>query len=161
MASLRQGSAKKAGPAPKSIKNVVGVLHSVFDLAMRRRVVRENPCRLVERPKVRDADPDIRFLDQTELEAMLRAVQRATGVPVELADFQVRAISEGGDAQGHRCGRAEREELRVPHPSPFSLRHVLGSVTGHREHSVIAVWQNCLNPVKQARSDSRSQGACG
>ncbi|HEY4145019.1 2-isopropylmalate synthase [Pinirhizobacter sp.] len=35
------------------------------------------------------------------VDAMLRAVQRATGQPLELVDFQVRAISQGGDAQGH------------------------------------------------------------
>jgi 2-isopropylmalate synthase len=35
------------------------------------------------------------------VDAMLRAVQRATGEPIELIDFQVRAVSEGGDAQGH------------------------------------------------------------
>ncbi|HEV7776923.1 MAG TPA: 2-isopropylmalate synthase [Luteibacter sp.] len=44
------------------------------------------------------------------VEAMLRAVQRATGVPVELADFQVRAISEGGDAQGHATLTARHDD---------------------------------------------------
>ena len=34
------------------------------------------------------------------VDAVLRAVERATGESLRLADFQVRAVSEGGDAQG-------------------------------------------------------------
>jgi 2-isopropylmalate synthase len=34
------------------------------------------------------------------VDAVLRAVERATGESLRLADFHVRAVSEGGDAQG-------------------------------------------------------------
>jgi 2-isopropylmalate synthase len=34
------------------------------------------------------------------VDAVLRAIERATGHAVELTDFSVRAVSEGGDAQG-------------------------------------------------------------
>ncbi|CAM5260461.1 2-isopropylmalate synthase OS=Rhodanobacter lindaniclasticus OX=75310 GN=leuA PE=3 SV=1 [Rhodanobacter lindaniclasticus] len=34
------------------------------------------------------------------VDAVLRAIERATGSDLQLADFQVRAVSEGGDAQG-------------------------------------------------------------
>ena len=34
------------------------------------------------------------------VDAVLRAIERATGADLELTDFQVRAVSEGGDAQG-------------------------------------------------------------
>jgi 2-isopropylmalate synthase len=34
------------------------------------------------------------------VDAVLRAIERATGSELELTDFQVRAVSEGGDAQG-------------------------------------------------------------
>ena len=35
------------------------------------------------------------------VDAVLRAIERATGIQLALARFQVRAVSEGGDAQGH------------------------------------------------------------
>jgi 2-isopropylmalate synthase len=34
------------------------------------------------------------------VDAVLRAIERATGASLELTQFQVRAVSEGGDAQG-------------------------------------------------------------
>ena len=34
------------------------------------------------------------------VDAVLRAIERATGNTLQLTDFQVRAVSEGGDAQG-------------------------------------------------------------
>jgi 2-isopropylmalate synthase len=35
------------------------------------------------------------------VDAVLRAIERATGVALELTQFQVRGVGEGGDAQGH------------------------------------------------------------
>jgi 2-isopropylmalate synthase len=46
------------------------------------------------------------------VDAVLRAIERATGSTLQLTDFQVRAVSEGGDAQGHahlRVRHAERD----------------------------------------------------
>ncbi|MEO5559384.1 MAG: alpha-isopropylmalate synthase regulatory domain-containing protein, partial [Dokdonella sp.] len=34
------------------------------------------------------------------VDAVLRAIERATGATLELTQFQIRAVSEGGDAQG-------------------------------------------------------------
>jgi 2-isopropylmalate synthase len=34
------------------------------------------------------------------VDAVLRAIERATGTPLDVTQFQVRAVSEGGDAQG-------------------------------------------------------------
>jgi hypothetical protein len=50
---------QKIGLAPKTIKNVLGSLHSIFDYALRKGWVAENPCRLVEKPDTHDSDPDI------------------------------------------------------------------------------------------------------
>jgi len=35
------------------------------------------------------------------VDAVLRAIERATGSTLDVTEFQVRAVSEGGDAQGH------------------------------------------------------------
>jgi integrase len=59
---------------PKTIRNVLGSLHSIFDYALRKGWVAENPCRMVEKPESDDSDPDIRFLTLDELEAVLRAI---------------------------------------------------------------------------------------
>jgi integrase len=69
---------RKRGLAPKTIKNVLGSLHSIFDYALRKGWVGENPCRLVDKPDARDSDPDIRFLTVDELEAVLRAIPAHT-----------------------------------------------------------------------------------
>ena len=61
------------GRAPKSIRNYLGLLHSVFVFAERRGWSRGNPCKLVERPQDVRGDAEIRFLDAAELEALLRA----------------------------------------------------------------------------------------
>lgn len=60
--------------APRTIKNVLGSLHSIFDYALRNAWVAENPCRLVDKPATESSDPDIRFLTLDELDAVLRAI---------------------------------------------------------------------------------------
>jgi integrase len=63
------------GQSVKSTLNDLGLLHGIFEFAIRRGWATVNPVKLVEKPKNRDEDPDIRFLDQTELDALLGAVR--------------------------------------------------------------------------------------
>ncbi len=70
----------------KSTRNYLGFLHSVFDFALRKGWVVANPCKAVEKPEAVDGDQDIRFLDQTELDALLGATagprsRRRAGTP--------------------------------------------------------------------------------
>jgi integrase len=62
---------RRAGKAPKTIRNVLSTLHSVCELAVRRRWCAANPCRFVDAPRPDEAT-DIRYLDQSELGALLR-----------------------------------------------------------------------------------------
>jgi integrase len=57
----------------KSTRNYLGFLHSIFDFALRKGWVVANPCKTVEKPEAADADQDIRFLDQADLDALLAA----------------------------------------------------------------------------------------
>ena len=57
----------------KSTRNYLGFLHSIFDFALHKGWVVANPCKAVEKPEAADGDQDIRFLDQTELDALLTA----------------------------------------------------------------------------------------
>lgn len=60
------------GLAPKTVGNALGLLHSIFEHAGKRGWSQDNPCQRVEKPKVQE-DVDIHFLDQAEVEALLRA----------------------------------------------------------------------------------------
>jgi hypothetical protein len=54
----------RTGRSSKTVRNVMGTLHSLFELARRRKIVRANPCQLVELPKADTSDAAMRFLDQ-------------------------------------------------------------------------------------------------
>ena len=60
------------GKAPKSIRNYMGLLHSILDHGVKRGWCDSNPAALVEKPRT-DGDPDIRFLTLAELDAILDA----------------------------------------------------------------------------------------
>ncbi len=59
------------GQSVKSTLNYIGLMHGIFDFAIRRGWITTNPCKLVDKPEHVDADADVRFLDQTELDALL------------------------------------------------------------------------------------------
>lgn len=61
------------GLAPKTVTNLLGLLHSILDHAIDRGWAVENPCRRVSCPRAEESS-DIRFLDQSEVEALLAAV---------------------------------------------------------------------------------------
>ena len=61
---------RRAGRAPKTIRNIAGTLHSLFELALRRRWVGANPCTLVDLPTVQPSG-DVRFLRHDELRLVL------------------------------------------------------------------------------------------
>jgi integrase len=62
------------GLSAKTTGHIVGLLHSIYEHAIRRGWTTENPCRYVDRPVVRRDNLDIRFLEPAEIEALLRAV---------------------------------------------------------------------------------------
>jgi integrase len=66
---------ERKGLAPKSRANALGSLHSLIEFAIDEGwAVGENPVKRVRKPALAATDPDIRFLDTEELEALLRAV---------------------------------------------------------------------------------------
>ncbi len=62
------------GLSAKYATNCLGLLHSVFEIAIRREWATTNPCRYVDAPKAVEVDTAIHFLDSTEVEALLSAV---------------------------------------------------------------------------------------
>lgn len=66
-----------AGLSPKTVRNVLTFVHSVFEHAIAKGWCQENPLRHAARPKRRragDVSPDLQFLTVPELEAVLRAI---------------------------------------------------------------------------------------
>ena len=58
----------------KTVRNLYVHLNAIFEFAIRKRWCHANPCKLVDKPaSVADADAEIRFLDQAELDALLAA----------------------------------------------------------------------------------------
>jgi integrase len=71
------GAMLRAGRSPKTVRNVLSFLHSIFEHAIDKGWTRENPVRRAARPGRRrqgDAEPDLQFLTLHELEAVLRAI---------------------------------------------------------------------------------------
>src|SRR5664280_1306963 len=66
----------KNGLAPKSVRNMLGFLHAVFEHGIDQGWLRENPARRAEKPRRGrpGANPDIQFLSVSELDAVIRAI---------------------------------------------------------------------------------------
>jgi integrase len=62
----------RAGRAVKTTLNQLGFLHSIFTFGERRGWTTDNPCKRIDKPRKQESEA-IRFLDQAELEAVLRA----------------------------------------------------------------------------------------
>lgn len=68
-----KGTTGEGKLSAKTVRNHLGVLHSIFDLGRRRRWCASNPVALAEGPVVRQNETNIRFLTPVELEALCRA----------------------------------------------------------------------------------------
>jgi integrase len=62
---------KLATLAPKTVRNHLNTMHSVFDIGMRLGWCQGNPVKLADRPVIKTTETRIKFLDQPELEKLL------------------------------------------------------------------------------------------
>ena len=75
----------ESGRSPKTIRNVIGLLHAAFEHARDEGLVNENPINRASRAarsRHRDANPDLQFLTIAELEAVIAAIPDQTIVRV-------------------------------------------------------------------------------
>jgi integrase len=125
-AKLEQGKARK------SILNWLGLLHSVFEHAIKQGWVSANPCKGVEKPR-EEPNQDIRFLTQEELEAVLRAVPDDVLGPTEGVMYLAAAMTgmRQGELRGLRWSdvdwlagrvRVRRNYVRGEYGTPKSRR---------------------------------------
>jgi integrase len=98
----------KKGLALKTVRNMLGFLHQVFEHAIALKLIRENPVRHAEKPggKKSGANPDIRFLTVSQLEAVIREI------PDEIVIREAKPTRKGRDGPS-------------PPPSPDVLGPVL------------------------------------
>ena len=128
---------RRNGQSVKSTLNYLGLLHGIFDFALRRGWVASNPCKLVDKPTARSGDPDVRFLDQAELEALLRLEREGALGPTDRALYVTAAMT--GLRQGELLGlrwrdvdwtagrlRVRRSYVRGEHGTPKSKRSSRG-----------------------------------
>lgn len=130
------------GLSPKTVRNVLTYVYSVFEYAIERGLVSANPVRRVTRPGRRrqgDVSPDLRFLTVEELEAVIR------GMPDEVV------IREPAPSRQGRPGPA-------PPPPPDVLGPVLrvliltAAMTGLRQSELLGLrWRDVDWTVQRIR----------
>jgi integrase len=127
----------RSGRSPKTVRNIFSTLHSVFELALKRRWVSSNPCTQVDPPEVQPS-ADIRFLTQDELLALIvRGIPADDWGRVERPLYLMAAMS--GLRQGELLGlrwldldpsarkvRVRRAWVRGEFKAPKSRRGVRG-----------------------------------
>ncbi len=64
-------AAKRRTLAVKTVRNHVGTMHSVFQLALRQGWCHHNPVKLADRPVIKTTETRIRFLTQPEVDALV------------------------------------------------------------------------------------------
>jgi integrase len=62
------------GLSSKTISNHLTLAHGVFKFAVKRGLAPSNPVSVVDRPRPAGPNPDFRYLEMAELEALLRAI---------------------------------------------------------------------------------------
>jgi len=107
------------GLSHKTIVNHLNFAHGVFAFAVKHEWCTSNPVAATDRPETEQPDPDIRFLDLAELEALLRAAGELASVPTE--------------------GEAEPD---VRAPTDHAL-YLTAAMTGMREGELVALrWRD-------------------
>jgi len=107
------------GLSHKTIVNHLNFAHGVFAFAVKHGACTANPVAATDRPEAEPTDPDIRFLDLSELEALLRATRELECTP----------------AEGH-------DEPDVRAPTDHAL-YLTAAMTGMREGELVALrWRD-------------------
>jgi integrase len=99
----------RAGLAVKTVTNTLNFAHGIFAFAVKRGWAVSNVVAMTDRPRAAATDPDIRYLDSAELEALLRAAAGRDDVlgPTDQAVYVTAAMT--GLRQGELAGLRWRD----------------------------------------------------
>jgi integrase len=94
--------------SPKTTRNALGFLHSIYGFGQRKGWARDNPCKRIDKP--RDVgDSDIQFLEPDELDAVIRAERGCGDELAPTLALMYRAASMTGLRQGELIGLRWRD----------------------------------------------------
>jgi integrase len=83
----------RRGLSPKTISNHLTFAHGVFQFAVKRGLTASNPVAAVDRPKSTGANPDFRYLDIEDFEAVLGAIPDDLLGPTDRALYTTAAMT--------------------------------------------------------------------
>lgn len=91
----------RAGLSPKSVRNYLGLLHGVLEFCVKEELIVVNPAKLVDKPRTQAKDPGLKFLNLSELDALIAAIPDDHLGSMERALYRTCAMT--GLRQGEAC----------------------------------------------------------
>jgi integrase len=156
-----------AGLAAKTVRNLYTHLSGIFEFARHKRWTHANPCREVEKPASDDANEEIRFLDQGELDALLadRGPCRHSAATLErgararalraqdMTWKQVGATLDVSAATAMYLSRATPAALLDDDLAPLErLLYLVAAMTGLRQGELLGLrWRDIDWPAQKIR----------
>jgi integrase len=115
-------AAKLQTPSPKTVRNHLNTMHSLFEIGQRLEWCERNPVKLADRPIIKQTETRIQFLTQPELEQLLTTSypEDAWG-QIEPTLYLTAAMTglRQGELLGLRWRDVDLESKRVRVVSPF------------------------------------------
>ena len=147
------------GCSPKTVRNQLGLLHSIFTFACKHGWASQNPCVGVERPRDSDRDAGIRFLDLDELDAVLRAVPDGWAQRTERTLYLTAAMSglRMGELLGLRWCDVDWTAARLRVRRSF-VRGQFGSPKSKRSSRAVPLADALARELERHFKESNYQG---
>jgi integrase len=108
--------------SPKTVRNHLGTMHSLFELGQRNGWCQSNPVKLADRPVIKSTDTRIKFLEQPELERLLATPYPADAFGSLEPTLYLTAAMTGlrqGELLGLRWRDVDFEAKRLRVVSPY------------------------------------------
>ena len=146
-------AAKLETLAPKTVRNHLNTIHSIFDIGMRLDWCHRNPVKLADRPVIKAAETRIKFLSQPELEKLLALGYPADALGRIEPTLYLTAAMTGlrqGELIGLRWRDVDLEARRVRVVSPY-VRGEFGDPKSERSGRSVPLAQRVADALARLR----------